>query len=176
MNNTLVNNARGHTTELFDDVWRAIGWTWAEACNFLDRGIDPRQVEVPVVMDHAKRDLSDIQRMKTTQIITKLQVEGVHNWPDCPIEEVAYLKHPHRHIFHIEARKMVTHADRDIEIIQFGHTIRQYLNDCFQCETQNLLDFGSQSCEMIANDLLQTFALDSCQVLEDGENGAIITV
>ena len=47
----------------------------------------------------------------------------MHQWENCPIEEVAYLKDLHRHTFFIECKKEVTHDDRDIEIICFKREI-----------------------------------------------------
>lgn len=106
-----------------------------------------------------------------TNIIVNLRIEGFHNWPDA-FDEVDYLRHRHRHMFHICCKKRVTHDDRDIEIIQFRKQINAYLvlkytsRDTLSCE------FGSMSCEMIAAELVEYFNLQYCSVLEDGENGA----
>jgi hypothetical protein len=35
----------------------AIGWMHADACLTLDRGDDPRTVEVPFILERAKKDL-----------------------------------------------------------------------------------------------------------------------
>ena len=102
-------------------------------------------------------------------IVVNLQFEAIHDWPDCNIPEVYYLKFKHRHIFHIKCIKEVSHSDRDIEIIKFKHTIQEYLYNSYPRG-----DLGSMSCEMIAEKLLKKFDLKSCDVLEDGENGAII--
>jgi hypothetical protein len=105
-----------------------------------------------------------------TLIVVKLQIEGLHHWPNCDIEEVSFLKNPHRHIFHITCKKEVTHDDRDIEIIMFKRKIHNYIVDKWKG------DFGSMSCEMIASDLLKEFGLFYCKVLEDNENGAEVTL
>lgn len=110
--------------------------------------------------------------MKTFVVVT-LQVEGTHRWEECPIEEVSYLRNDHRHMFHIKATKAVSHDDRDIEIIQLKHELRTYLGKYFKQESQ-LCVFGKMSCEMIAKELMDEFQLNSCEVLEDGENGAIV--
>ena len=109
-----------------------------------------------------------------TNIIVKLQVEGVHSWLDCPIEEVSFLTYPHRHIFHITAKKAVTHNDRDIEIIQLKRNIQQYLWQQYPSKFNAVCEFNSLSCESIAEDLLKQFELNYCSVLEDNENGAEI--
>ena len=33
-----------------------IGWTWAKACVMLDKGEDPREYEVPKLLEDFKRD------------------------------------------------------------------------------------------------------------------------
>lgn len=99
-------------------------------------------------------------------IIVNLRVEGVHCWPECTFPEVVFLKSPHRHVFHVQAKKTVSHLDRDIEIIMLKRKIQNHLLAKFNG------DFGSMSCEMIAEHLLNTFGLNYCSVLEDGENGA----
>lgn len=108
------------------------------------------------------------------EIVVKLQVEGVHCWPECPIEEVKYLRDPHRHMFHITCKKTVSHNDRDIEIIQLKHKIRDYLEVKYQKVEVRCLQFGRMSCEDIAEELANKFDLNFVEVLEDGENGASI--
>lgn len=103
-------------------------------------------------------------------IEVKLQVEGIHNWSTCDIEEVLYLKNLHRHIFHIRVTKEVTHNNRDIEIIMFKNKIIYYLKDKWNG------NFGSMSCEDIAEDILIAFDCTQVTVLEDNENGATITI
>lgn len=106
-------------------------------------------------------------------IVVNLQVEGLHQWKDCPIQEVAYLKLLHRHMFHIKAVKSVGHLDRDVEIIMFKRKIKRELHTfydlAFKC-----CNFEHRSCEMIAQHLVVQFDLVSCEVLEDGENGSIV--
>jgi len=107
-------------------------------------------------------------------IIINLQVEGIHCWPDAGQFDVTvqFLEYPHRHIFHITCEKSVTHDDRDIEIILFKRAVRDYLEITYMSPTYAMLDFGNMSCEMIARLLVKDFNLESCTVLEDGENGA----
>jgi hypothetical protein len=105
-----------------------------------------------------------------TRIVIKLQVEGLHHWPTCNIEEVNFLKNPHRHIFYITCKKEVTHDDRDIEIIMFKRKIHEHITNKWKG------DFGSMSCEMIAKYLLNEFGLFYCEVLEDNENGAEVSI
>jgi hypothetical protein len=113
--------------------------------------------------------------MQKSNIIVNLQVEGIHHWPECPIEEVSFLKFPHRHIFHIECKKAVTHLDRDVEIIELKREITLWLKKMYGNE-KSVHDFNSMSCEMIAVRLIETFQLNYCKVLEDNENGAEIII
>lgn len=101
-------------------------------------------------------------------IIVKLQVEGIHFWKGCDIEEVDFLANAHRHIFHITCKKKVNHDDRDIEIIMLKRQILDFLESKYG----KVCEFGSRSCEMIAVELRDTFQLNYCSVLEDNENGA----
>lgn len=114
----------------------------------------------------------------TKNIIVTIQVEGLHSWPECPIEEVSFLKYPHRHIFFIKAKKNVSHSDRDIEIIQLKRKIQYYLLQKYGIGFKARLgcDFGRMSCEMIAEELIEKFNLNYVSVLEDNENGAEITL
>ena len=103
-------------------------------------------------------------------IVVTLRIEGTHNWPECPLEEVSFLKHPHRHEFHIKVKKIVQHNDRDLEIIMFKRMMQSY----FTAKWGKPAKFGRMSCEDIAEHLMDKFDLQSCEVLEDGENGAFL--
>lgn len=102
-------------------------------------------------------------------VYAKVLFEATHNWPQCELEEVSYLKHEHRHVFHITACKEVSHSDRDIEFIMLKHQIEKYLSEKYPERK-----LGHTSCEMLAEDLYKAFGLDSCDVSEDGENGSIV--
>lgn len=104
--------------------------------------------------------------MKTFVYCT-LEFEARHSWPGCPFDEVAFLRVPHRHLFKVKATKAVDHADRDIEFITLKRRIQTYVS-VFQP------DAGSRSCEQMATEILEAFNLASCDVSEDGENGAIV--
>lgn len=126
--------------------------------------------------------------MKTKSVVyCTLQVEGTHNWPNCPYDEVDYLRVPHRHMFHIKAYKPVTHSDRDVEFIMLKHRIESYLLTSYGkpimgdhnweiCDNKMICVFGAMSCEMIAEELIEKFGLSKCEVNEDNENGAIVEV
>ncbi len=107
-------------------------------------------------------------------IIAKVQVEGFHVWIDAP-REVDFLSYKHRHIFTIEAKRSVLHADRAQEFILLGRAIKAHLNDQFGTGVgvngfYQYCNFGAMSCEQIAELLCIKFNLISCIVWEDGEN------
>lgn len=111
--------------------------------------------------------------MTQTEIVVRLSVEGFHHWPEAKelLPEAGFLSDRHRHMFFIEVKKVVSHDDRDIEIILFKRAIIKHLQEAygFPCE------FGRMSCEEIAREILEAFACSSVSVLEDNENGAVIT-
>ena len=111
-----------------------------------------------------------------TLIVVRFQIEGLHNWPSARtmVPEMGFLSDLHRHMFHIEAKKKVMHDDRDIEIIMFKRELEDYFKRNYFDKALNLCNFGPRSCETLAKDLMEAYALDYCQVLEDGENGAEI--
>lgn len=107
-----------------------------------------------------------------TSIVIRFQLEGFHNWPQAKdlMPSVAFLSERHRHMFHFELTKRVTHSDRDVEIILFKREVMKYLTDRYgsPCE------FGSRSCEDLAEELINEFLCVRVSVLEDNENGAVV--
>ena len=108
-----------------------------------------------------------------TTIIVTLRVEGFHCWPDAreKFPTMGFLADRHRHIFHIKAEKIVTHDDRDVEIIDFKRKIENHIKHTWGRPAE----FKGMSCEALARLLHTKFDLVSCEVLEDGENGAKVT-
>ena len=108
-------------------------------------------------------------------IVVKFQVEWIHRRKDCPLSDVSFLKDYHRHMFYITCTKKVLHDDRDVEIIMFKRELIRYLEARYFSEEKNCLFFDWMSCEMIAKELLDMYELESCEVLEDWENWALVT-
>lgn len=104
----------------------------------------------------------------TTYIVVKTTFEATHHWPECPIEEVAFLRHPHRHIFHTTVKWLVSHTDRDKEFIVQKRLLEDYITQAY---ARRFL--GRKSCEDICMEILTTFP-DAAfvSVHEDNENGA----
>jgi hypothetical protein len=115
-------------------------------------------------------------------IWVKFTKEGMHRYPAAAtdpalatgdIYDVSFLSNLHRHIFHFDVSIEVEHSDRAIEFIQF----KRWLENLYKEDTLQL-DF--KSCEMIAEDLIDTISKKypgrkiSIEVSEDGENGATL--
>ena len=113
-----------------------------------------------------------------TNVIAKIEIEGLHNWPAAQsvFPEVGYLANMHRHKWYITAKKQVNHDDRDVEFIMFKRDILEYMHRKYWREVIRVHDFKSKSCEMIAKELVKEFELEYCSVFEDNENGAEVYV
>lgn len=131
----------------------------------------------------ALKDSRETRRNQARRMIwVTFQKEGIHCYPAAATDpslatggrdDVSFLSHPHRHIFHFRVWIEVFHNDRDIEFIQFKRWCESLYQD-------TVLSLDNKSCEMI-NDELYT-AIDMrypgrdmwIEVSEDGENGCYI--
>lgn len=105
------------------------------------------------------------------------QREGIHRYPaaleDPALEDVRFLGHDHRHIFHFKIHIEVFHDDRDVEFILF----KRFCEGLFNSGT---LQLDYKSCEMISDDLYHQIAKEYpfrdvwISVSEDNENGSDI--
>jgi len=109
-----------------------------------------------------------------TNVISKLEIEGMHNWPAAGehFPEVNFLASMHIHKWFITAKKAVYHDDRDVEFIMFKRDIEDYLKKEYYHETTRTHEFGAMSCEMLAKEILEHFDCVYVSVFEDDENGA----
>lgn len=107
-----------------------------------------------------------------TSITVRTQFEGIHYYEKAP-DEVSFLRHPHRHIFHVEITASVTHDDREIEFIMLKRDLELHI----QMMGQKL---HYKSCEMLCKDFLKYMLRGygarkyKISVFEDGENGATV--
>jgi len=109
-----------------------------------------------------------------TTVIVKLAVDGCHNFPKAAelFPEVAFLADRHRHMFHFTVACAVTHSDRDKEFIMLKRDIITYLNTYYFNTQTRTCEFGSKSCEMLAEEIVNRFNAEWVEVWEDMENGA----
>jgi len=110
--------------------------------------------------------------MTNSFVYCTFQLEGIHNWPDCPIEEVKYLRDPHRHMFHFKLVVPVSHSDRDVEFIWLKHEAIESIESKYYDQDMRCCNFGASSCEHLCDFLLEQFPVAvMVEVSEDGENG-----
>jgi len=106
-----------------------------------------------------------------TRIFCTFTFEALHCWPDADkVPAVAYLRYPHRHLFHGRAEWDVSHHDRE----------REFILAKGQCEAavdafRQLPAAMNWSCEKWATEILLAVDAVRVEVSEDGENGAIVT-
>jgi hypothetical protein len=117
-----------------------------------------------------KRKNNWLDMSLTTNVIVRLELEGLHNWPAAQgvFPEVGFLSSMHRHKWFITAKKRVNHDDRDVEFIMFKRDIEYYNTE------SRTHEFGAKSCEMLAKEILKEFDCVYVSVFEDNENGAEI--
>lgn len=109
-----------------------------------------------------------------TFITARVTVPGLHHWPDAP-EPFWPLRTPHRHLFTFEVEVETDHADRATEFLYMGTMVENYLRRDFPAVVTvawgGHLDFGANSCEALAQRVLETFAgARRVTVWEDMEN------
>jgi hypothetical protein len=109
-----------------------------------------------------------------TRIWVTTSFQAIHSWRDCDIEKVAFLRNKHRHLFRVKVTCRVYHNDRDVEFFVLQDQVDMI------CAAWHKKDIGSQSCEMMAHDLMlslrdQKYDVEEVEVSEDGENGAIVS-
>lgn len=119
--------------------------------------------------------MGSVTRSKTF-VYVKLSLYGLHYWPSPSHEEVQFLKSPHGHTFHFKLTFEVGHNDRDIEFFMTKSTILEFLQLKFKDDKlpNGILNFGSASCEHLAQLLLEQFNAFEVDVSEDNLDGAIV--
>jgi len=106
--------------------------------------------------------------MKKIFVVVRTTFSAVHAWPECPFEDVSFLRTPHRHVFYVEM-KIQTTKDRELEFILLKNELDSYIRDNWENK-----DLGKMSCEKIAENLMDNFNANFISVFEDDENGAEI--
>jgi hypothetical protein len=109
-----------------------------------------------------------------TKIWVTAQFVGCHQWPKAP-PLVAFLRNLHRHVFHVRALFRVTGDDRQLEFF----TVQQNLEAAADTVKTQLQTNPYLSCEQMALSILTflsglKFWVESVEVSEDAENGAIV--
>lgn len=112
--------------------------------------------------------------MYKRMIQVSTQKEFFHRYPGAP-DEVAFLRTLHRHMLHFKVSIEVFHNDRDLEFIMVKRRLENYLDVYLTCTEERT------SCEDVAIHLIKImhewYGVRSVtvEVMEDGENGAIVS-
>ncbi len=115
-----------------------------------------------------------------TKVWVTAQFEGLHFWPEAP-EEVFFLRHPHRHIFHTKVT-VLTNSDREVEFFLLKKDVKtvicifEKMGSCSPRE--QVAPLIPYSCEKMAEHIfleLKKLGYNVCEVEvnEDSENGTI---
>ena len=69
--NTCIKEFREENKLLKNKIYQVIGWCHADACIDLDKGVDPRQKEVPDFLERCKQDcgLDELLTPTTGEVI-----------------------------------------------------------------------------------------------------------
>ncbi len=102
--------------------------------------------------------------------------QAIHNWPECPFDEVSFLKHPHRHKI-IVTVKIGTAGDRQIEFYMLKNKVDNIINIIFGPEMTKML--GRMSMEelslKILNELKRNYdCFIEVSASEDGQARGIV--
>lgn len=116
---------------------------------------------------------STVKYEQKSCIYVTFELEGFHAWLDAP-DEVAFLRHEHRHLFKYKVAISVVHNDRDIEFFLFKNELVKACTD----GTINLQGSCEMRAEVISGYLLFKYPgrAFTVEVSEDGENGAICSI
>jgi 6-pyruvoyl-tetrahydropterin synthase len=118
-------------------------------------------------------------RMKTASIITvAVTVAGAHYYPE---SVRPYLQHSHRHDFKISVNIGVVDHNRQYEFYDVQEGIIAVLDATFLKVDRYTYNFGTRSCEHIANELFPVLSkkypvVTSVAVFEDENNGATVVL
>ena len=112
-----------------------------------------------------------MENKKRIWAVVSTSFEGIHKYPDAP-KSVSFLRHPHRHIFHLKIYIEQFHNDRDVEFIIFKRFVNKIIKD---------EDFPkSASCEMMSDFIYEEIIKKyperkiKIEIFEDQENGSQI--
>jgi|GEM_PF-1472876 len=78
--------------------------------------------------------------------------EALHKWPECPYEDVSFLRNLHRHMIYVKVRVETT-TDREIEFFRFKMLVDSIIESLYG--TDRIKDLGSESMEAIGLLLLK---------------------
>ena len=81
----------------------------------------------------------------------KTDFDALHHWPECPFEDVQFLKNLHRHKIYVVV-KIKTSEDRQIEFFQLKYEVEEYVDELFGKD--KLKNLGRMSMEEISTKII----------------------
>lgn len=116
------------------------------------------------------------ERMKLDSIIcVSVTVAGAHHYPE---SVRPYLRNSHRHDFRVSVNIGVVDQNRQYEFYDVQDALILALDSIYLKMDATTYNFGTRSCEHIANDLFpvlaEKFPVESVSVFEDENNGSTV--
>lgn len=116
------------------------------------------------------------EKMKLDSIIcVSVNVPGAHHYPE---SVRPYLRNSHRHDFRVTVNIGVVDQNRQYEFYDVQDALILALDSIYLKMDASTYNFGTRSCEHIANDLFpvlaEKFPVESVSVFEDENNGSTV--
>lgn len=133
--------------------------------------------EVVSKIEARRKKRSEAMETKSL-IMVSVTVPGSHRYPE---STRAYLREYHRHDFKITVNIGVVDQNRQYEFYDVQEGIIEVLNALFVKFDKSTYNFGTRSCEHIANELFLALSekysvVHSVSVFEDENNGATVVL
>lgn len=161
---------------------------WVRERMEMNRKVSPKRPQQSCQVDHQQRGEAEsknsnkgVSKMWNKHVVVKTNFDGIHQWSQCPYEEVSFLKNPHRHIFYVTLRVPVTNDDRQLEFFMLKRILDRDIIQSLYPMKNGIYQLGDKSCEMVATEIINKFravykslnlSYMTCEVFEDNENGA----
>lgn len=113
----------------------------------------------------------------STELVISFEIDGLHFWPNAP-KQYEEFSHPHRHLFKFicwypqKGNNDPTRREKELWELRQG-TISYLNNNCW-IKLNDSIDFGSMSCEGIAQTVKQDMNFSKVFVGEEWFLGAIV--
>lgn len=93
----------------------------------------------------------------------KSDITGFHKWAEAP-RDVKFLADRHRHLFTIEVVLLTSSDNRAVEFFQAKRKLNSIITNTFEHNEFNEIEFGSLSCEDIAEAVCKGLGKSGLQI------------
>lgn len=107
------------------------------------------------------------------ELVVSFEIDGLHHWPGAP-ERFKEFKQLHRHLFKFVCFYPVKEVDREVELWELRSSTISWVYDAFSTCEGGVTDFGSLSCEAIAQQCKRDMGFSKVFVGEEYWLGAIV--